>query len=404
MTRTLRFSLPAVTALFVSILAGNTARSEEVQWATDYNAARKEAAEKGRPLVIDCRKNQCPWCDRLESTTLRDSAVTSMLNKKFVALRLQLEKDPRLIEALGIEAFPTTVLAAADGKILAKLEGFKEAGEFLGHLQRVPTQAPNTDWMDRDYAEASKLYAAKEFDRALPLLKNIVQDGQSRPTQAKARQLKSQIEQEKNELLAQRLLKERQEQERITKEKQEQERIAKLKKEEEEKKLAAAAAAKPATELVRRESATPPATTLVRTLSTEKPEPNAKIRLTRARELLTQARDDYKTQQYLWCLDRCDILMANYGDLPEGVEASQLASQIKSDPELIKQACETQTERLGTLWISLADAALKKGQPDQAAIIYDRVVRMLPGSRQAETAQLRMLMLRGGQASASYEK
>jgi hypothetical protein len=82
-----------------------------------------------------------------------------------------------------------------------------------------------------------------------------------------------------------------------------------------------------------------------------------------ARELLAQAREDYRTQQLLSCLDRCDDLASSYADLPEGADAIQLAAQIKNNPEWMKRVCESLSDRLGLLYLSLAPIACR--DPDQ---------------------------------------
>src|SRR5205807_9484244 len=110
---------------------------------------------------------------------------------------------------------------------------------------------------------------------------------------------------------------------------------------------------------------------------------------------LAQARQHYRSQPYLCCLDRCELLSASFGDLPEGVEAVQLADEIKSNPEWMQNACDNLSERLGGLYLSLAETWLRKGQPQQATACLERVVRMFPGTRQAEMAQVRLGQVQG---------
>jgi hypothetical protein len=126
-----------------------------------------------------------------------------------------------------------------------------------------------------------------------------------------------------------------------------------------------------------------------------RPEVKDQPRPRKARDLLAQAREDYRTQQYLCCLDRLEHLATNYGDLPEGAQAVQLAGEIKSNPEWMKQACDSLSDRLSVLYLSLADTWLKNGQPHQAVIYLERIVQAFPGTRQAETAQLRLLQIQG---------
>ena len=47
----------------------------------------------------------------------------------------------------------------------------------------------------------------------------------------------------------------------------------------------------------------------------------------RAREILVQAVDSYRKQQWLPCLEQTRVLIAFYPDLPESVDARQLAAR-----------------------------------------------------------------------------
>src|SRR5207302_9313327 len=127
----------------------------------------------------------------------------------------------------------------------------------------------------------------------------------------------------------------------------------------------------------------------------DRPKIKNQQRCQRARELLAHAREDYRTQHFRACLDRCDDLTSSYADLPEGADAMQLAAQIKNNPEWMKQVCESLSDRLGVLYLSLAETLLKKGHPQQAIIYLERVVQTFPGTRQAEAAQVRLAQIQG---------
>ena len=126
----------------------------------------------------------------------------------------------------------------------------------------------------------------------------------------------------------------------------------------------------------------------------------------RARDLLAQARDDYRTQQFLCCLDRCEVLIAQFTEMPEAAEAVQLTNDIKSNPEWAKSACEQLGDRLGVLYLALAETCLRRGQPQEAVFYLDRVVQNFPNSRHAEAAQVRLAQIQGQPASrsADYDK
>jgi outer membrane protein assembly factor BamD (BamD/ComL family) len=100
-------------------------------------------------------------------------------------------------------------------------------------------------------------------------------------------------------------------------------------------------------------------------------------------------------QQYATCLERCETIVANFADLPEANEASQLLADVKGNPELMKAACDQAGERLGGYYLALADSYLKKGQPQQAIYYLERIVQLFPDTKYAETAQAKLTSLRG---------
>jgi uncharacterized protein YyaL (SSP411 family) len=353
------------------LLPPSVCPAEEVAWRSDYPTARREAVEKGRPLVIDFGTENCFWCKKLDAITFKDPTVVSIMNERFIPLRIDANKDAPLAEALHIQSYPTVVLASAEGKILDMQEGFTDAGNFLEKLKRVVTVASNPEWMVRDYEGAAKAIASSDYARAIALLKSINEDGEKRPIQMKARQLLQDLEQQ----AAQRLVRAKQ----LVERGQTTEGMETL------------------TELVRVFAGTQAAANGGQMLTGlgNTQETRVQQRQRRARELLAQAREDYRTQQYLACLNRCDVLIASFPELPEGVEAIQLAGEIKNNPEWMRAACDSLTDQLGVLYLSLAETWLKKGQPEQAALYLERIIQTLPGSRQAEAAQVKLAQIQG---------
>lgn len=367
-------SAPALiaAALLISAVAlSPAALGQEVSWRLDYVKARREAVEKGRPLVIDFSTENCYWCKQLDARTLRDPGVVALLNDRFIPVKLDGQREAELVAKLRIQSFPTTVIAAPDGRILDTVDGFVEAPRFLEQLQRASAGVATPDWMVRDLQEAGRAIAASDQARALALLRAIVEDRKDRPVQLKARQLLQDLEQQ----AAHRLMKARQ--------------LA-----EGGKTIEARLAVN---EIVRGYAGTQAAVEGGQLLATmvSRSEPRSPARGETARQMLAQAREDYRSQQYLCCLDRCELLAAQYSDLPEGSQAIQLAAEIKSNPEWMREVCETMSNRLCTLYLGLAESCLQGGQPLQATAYLERVVQSFPGTRHAEAAQLRLLQIQG---------
>src|SRR5438105_12516743 len=110
MTTTRRLTLTAAACALLILHPSSFILAEDVDWRTDYNAARKEAAEKGRPILLDFGFEGCTYCRKLDATTFRDAEVIKRLNACFIPLRIDIEKDPRrLAEQLGLQKYPTVV-------------------------------------------------------------------------------------------------------------------------------------------------------------------------------------------------------------------------------------------------------------------------------------------------------
>jgi hypothetical protein len=352
------------------ILPSAFANGQEVGWRNDYNLARREAADKGLPLVIDIGTENCYWCKQLDLRTFKDPALVAYLNERTVPLRVDAHRLPALAEALNIQSYPTLVFAGPDGRILGLQEGFVEAAPLREQVTRAVAMVVAPDWMLRDYQDAAAAAAAGDAAKALTLLKNVVEDGRDRPVQVKARQLMQDLERQASS------------------------RLAAARTQVDRSK---------SSETLNRLTQTHPGTPAAREaaqLLTARADAGDDNRARHARDLLNQAKEDYRTQQFACCLDRCELLAGRYGDLPESAEAVRLVNDIRSNPDWMKVACDQLGDRLGLLYLGLAETCLRNGQPQQAVFYLERVVRAFPNSRHAEEAKTRLAQLQGGPTRA----
>src|SRR5215471_12593740 len=81
---------------------GSAAWAQEVNWRQSYNAARREASQKGKPIIIDFGTENCFYCRKLDATTFRDPAIVAALNDQFIPLKLDAEREAALTQALRI--------------------------------------------------------------------------------------------------------------------------------------------------------------------------------------------------------------------------------------------------------------------------------------------------------------
>jgi thioredoxin-related protein len=136
-TRT-RFFVMAILVAGSLPLTDRSASAQDVKWRYDYSAARKEATETGRPLVLDFGTEACFWCKKLDATTFRDPKVVKLLNERFIPVKIDGNKDQRLTAALKIDGFPTLILATPDGKVIDRHAGYADVAQFTAMLNKAP--------------------------------------------------------------------------------------------------------------------------------------------------------------------------------------------------------------------------------------------------------------------------
>jgi tetratricopeptide (TPR) repeat protein len=340
-------------------------------WRTDYNAARKEAAEKGLPLMVVIGTDDCFYCRKLEGGPLKDRAVVALLTAEFVPLKLDATRAPELAKALKVQVYPTTVLAAPDGKIHAFIEGYVEADRLSEQLKRTATAVATADWAARDFNEASKALAGSDYPRAVSLLKGIAKDAGDKPVGVKARQLLDDVE----KIAAGKLARARQLEQRG----QLQEAMDAL------------------AEAVKQYAGTQAAADAATTLAglAEQPEELERRRQRLSRDLLAVARDDFRAGRLYDCIQKCEQVATAYPELPAAKDANALLADIKGNPERLAKACEQMNDRTAAMYMALADSWAKKGQGEEAAACLKKVMALCPNTRHADLAQAELTKLKG---------
>lgn len=137
-----RSSVFAALCLGSLLANANYLIAQDVRWRHDYASARKEAMETGRPLLLDFGTEACMWCKKLDATTFRARPIADALNTRFIAVKVDAERAPKLVQALGIEAYPEVIVAAPDGTILGRHKGYADVGEMTGLMENALRRMP----------------------------------------------------------------------------------------------------------------------------------------------------------------------------------------------------------------------------------------------------------------------
>lgn len=109
-------------------------------WRTDFETALREAEQKKLPLMMHFYADWCGPCQKMEQTVFASSAVRQMLATRFVAVKLNSEKNQRLVHQYGFEILPTDMAVdPLTGKILALHEGYLDQAAYVKLATQVET-------------------------------------------------------------------------------------------------------------------------------------------------------------------------------------------------------------------------------------------------------------------------
>jgi thioredoxin-related protein len=168
----------------VSILAGAAFAGGE-GWTSDFAAAKKEAAESKKDLLIDFTGSDwCGWCIKLVDEVFKHDAFKTGVKDKFVLVEIDFPNDKSKLtpetqkqnEELGktyaVQGYPTILLTDSDGKPYAAT-GYQAGGpeSYVKHLDKLRENKAARDAAFKAAASAQGVEKAKALVSALKVMK-----------------------------------------------------------------------------------------------------------------------------------------------------------------------------------------------------------------------------------------
>lgn len=129
---------PLPAALVVASLAFvplHAARSAEIQWQKSYAGAMQQAKRTKKPVLVEFYAEWCSPCKAMAATTLKDSGVVK-LSRRFVAVRVDVDKAQELADRFGVATIPYAVVVSPDGKLIRASRGYLDAESFCLFLKQ----------------------------------------------------------------------------------------------------------------------------------------------------------------------------------------------------------------------------------------------------------------------------
>jgi uncharacterized protein YyaL (SSP411 family) len=117
-----------------------------VTWQKWSDSVFDQAKKEGRFVLLDLGTVWCHWCHVMEEITYQDPAVIELINKRYIAVRVDADSRPDLSNRYEDYGWPATIVFNAQGGEIVKRRGYLPPLPMASMLQAIiddPTPGPS---------------------------------------------------------------------------------------------------------------------------------------------------------------------------------------------------------------------------------------------------------------------
>jgi thiol:disulfide interchange protein DsbD len=111
------------------------AKPVSIQWGNNLQKAAEQAKKTGKPILVQFTADWCTFCHKMLDETLSNEEIAQQVNECFIPVVLDADQNGPIVKALGVEAFPTTVVISADLKSANRIVGYFSPTAFETQLE-----------------------------------------------------------------------------------------------------------------------------------------------------------------------------------------------------------------------------------------------------------------------------
>ena len=123
--------------LLTIVFVADTYAQQSVRWQSDLEAAKQEAQQTNRLILVHYWATWCPACYRMEREVFIDQAVASAVNDSVIPVKLNFDHYQVDARSMGVSILPTDVVISPNGDVVGKLPGFAKPMQYVSRLNKV---------------------------------------------------------------------------------------------------------------------------------------------------------------------------------------------------------------------------------------------------------------------------
>ena len=126
--------------LFLYALTDDTSDkqvTDGLNTTTNFKQALDDAKIQNKKVLLIFDQKDCYYCDLLKEDTLSDSKVQKILNKDYIVVDIDVNKEGKLAEEYKIYGTPDLIFLDKNKKEIHRIDGYVPADEFLNTLKEI---------------------------------------------------------------------------------------------------------------------------------------------------------------------------------------------------------------------------------------------------------------------------
>jgi len=127
-----------ISAVILMVLLPDTfAFSESIKWYS-YDEGMVLGRSEEKRIYINFHADWCVYCKVMEKKTFQNPAVISYLNKYFISIKIDTEKETKITYKYGVSALPDNWFLFKNGDIIGRRKGYIPPDLFIKILKSIP--------------------------------------------------------------------------------------------------------------------------------------------------------------------------------------------------------------------------------------------------------------------------
>jgi thioredoxin-related protein len=171
------------------LLMAQNETSHGIKWTDGltWEQVKQKAKQENKYIFVDAYATWCGPCKAMDKDVYTADTVGDIINEKFVAVKVQMDKTPKDNEQVKlwysdadsiknrfhIDAYPTLLFLNPEGQVTDKQLGFKPLGEFITLLKMAtsPGKIYDDPYVDYSLRLSNYRHGMKEFDKYPSMIK-----------------------------------------------------------------------------------------------------------------------------------------------------------------------------------------------------------------------------------------